>query len=442
MLSTDRSMTRADHRPRRAALRTSGSPAREPAECLDPCAPWDDRLAEVLTSLYESEEGRLWRPATGDRARPSSFAQASQNAGDGQSSPEAVDRRWLEAHLSGLAERLQDILAEANPKPAFAALNGRLETIEQRFGATLGRVAQRADLEGLRSIESRVQELTGQMEQARERLERISSVDDEVRALAGKVEEAGAQRTSGLERLLRDCIAEWREGEQRTAAALQSIEEAVTRLGEAVDAMEASKPALDLTVPALPGMEPVRAAPAMNGSLLHAGGDVASLSTPYHAMLDAADYAPAPLTAELSAASAPSSAGREPPAEDHAGWSGASDGERERLSRAKLTPGALRIMALRAKLRQSNGSGRGGLPYLSAAAMGAQRQGALRRASLSMLLMAGAAILAGSTYFLLQTLVATAPGAGPGVMAPGAAPAGALYNIDPHGRRPQGKGAS
>ena len=250
MLSSDRSELRADHR-RRPAARTYDDALWEVAQPFDPDAPWDDEAAEALMCLCESEEGRLSRPAAGNRVRPS----LRQTVDSEPEAAESVDRTWLEAHLSRMAQRLQDALAQANPEPTLAVLSGRLDTIEQRFGATLGRVAQRTDLDGLRAIEARVLELAAQLEQARDRLDRIGAVDAEVRALARKLDEAGAQRTSGLEKLMRDCIAEWREGEQRTASALQHIEEAVGRLGEAVDAMEASKPAPDLTVPPLTGTE-------------------------------------------------------------------------------------------------------------------------------------------------------------------------------------------
>jgi hypothetical protein len=439
MLSSDRSGSRADHR-RRAAARAYNDAVWEQAQPFDPNAPWDDRSAEALTCLYESEEGRLSRPATGDRARPC----APQGADGVTAEPEpaeAVDRMWLEAHLSRLAERLQDTLAQANPEPSLAALNGRLETIEQRFSATLGRVAQRTDLDGLRSIEARVLELAAQVEQARERLDRIGAVDDQVRALARELEEAGAQRTSGLEKLLRDCIAEWRDGEQRTASALQNIEEAIGRLGEAVDAMEASKPAPDLTVPPLTAAELDRVAGA-TGALSHGETEPTPAPSLYHATLDAADYAPTLFAGETPAASAPALPAARA-SESAMEWSSAAGDESDRPEGANLTAGALRIMALRAKLRQSNGTGRGAMPsYVPEAEMGEPRHGSLKRASLSVLLMAGAAFAAGSTYFLYQTFLIAAP-ASPVMIAPSASPADSQSSLaNPAARRPHGKGAS
>lgn len=399
MLSSDRSEHRADHR-RRPAARVHGDACKDrcwddDAQSFDPNAPWDDESAEVLTCLFESEEGRLWRPAAVDRARPS-----LSPAGNAPEAGEGIDRAWLEAHLSGLAERLHQALAQANPEATLAALSGRLETIEQRFGATLGRVAQRADLDGLGAIESRVLDVAQKLEEARERLERINAVDEEVRALTRKVDEAVAQRASGLEKLVRDCMVEWREGEQRTASALQHIEEAIGRLGEIVEAIEATKPAAELSVPPLTGSE-LRPAPGASDAF-------ASAPALYRSVLEAADYVPKQSFAEQPAFR-PASTGADESERgsllDFSTPSGGEGGPAEARLTPRLTLGALRIMALRAKLRQSNGSSRGNAPSQ------VPLRGEIKRAGLSILLMAGAALVASSTFYLYQIFfVAVATG--------------------------------
>ena len=202
--------------------------------------------------------------------------------------------------------------------------------------------------------------------------------------------------------------------------------------------MEASKPAPDLTVPPLTGAELDL---AMVASSVQPHAEDERASTLYHSLLDAADYAPKALAGEPTAAPpvmAPAPATEasttEWPPEDGAGHGRPS---------ARLTPGALRIMALRAKLRRSNGIGRGGMrAYMSAGALAAPGHGTIKRASLSVLLMASAAFLAGSTYYLYQTFLAAAP-AGPVRLAPGASSIGAPSDLaDPVGRPASGKGAS
>ena len=109
MLSSDRSEFRADHR--RHAARAYDHALWDEAQPFDPNAPWDDQAAEALMCLFESDEGRLSRPAAGNRARPS----LSHSADSEPEPAEGFDRAWLEAHLSRMAERLQDALAQASP---------------------------------------------------------------------------------------------------------------------------------------------------------------------------------------------------------------------------------------------------------------------------------------------------------------------------------------
>jgi hypothetical protein len=289
-------------------------------------------------------------------------------------------------------------------------------------------------------------ELAAQLDRARNRLDQIGAIDDEVRTLARRLDEAGEQRAAALEKLLRDCIAEWREGEQRTANALHNLEEAINRLGDSVDAMEASKPAPDLSVPTLAGSDLERAADAGRAhSRLPVGGEWTPAPHFYHAMLDAADYAPRP------AADAPRALSRDlaETAQDRAmlpaavvEWSVRQ--ELDRPQGAAPNPVGRQIAALRMKLRQSAVSAFDDEhPEVPPAAAEGPAADAFRRTSLSLLLMAGAVILAGSTYFLYQALAGPAPPVRPALIAPGApSAAGGPEMPDPNGRALPTEGAS
>jgi hypothetical protein len=167
---------------------------------------------------------------------------------------------------------------------------------------------------------------------------------------------------------------------------------------------------------------------AGSGPLLRAEDGPVSAPPLYQATLDAADYAPRPFAGEhpdRSELSLPAPEARG--SQDSVDWlpdclpdAGSADG---RPAGAKLTPGALRIMALRAKLRQSNGSGRAGaMPHVAAGALEESRHGGFKRASLSVLLLAGAALVASSTYYIYQTYVTPAP-ASPAMVTPAGSPA-------------------
>jgi hypothetical protein len=410
--------------------------------------PWDAASAEALTRLYESEEGDLSRPPSTARvvhARPRTQATPTLSSkADGETG--AVDRTWLEAHLSRLARRLQDTLGRSDPERSLGVLNDRLDAIEQRFSAALGQVAQRADLDGLRSIEADVMELARQLDRARDRLDRIGAIEDEVRALARRLDETGEQRAAALEKLLRDCIAEWRDGEERTGGALRNLEEAINRLGDSMDAMEASKPAPDLTVPALAATDLERAVEPARPLPPFPVGDWTPPPHFYHAMLDAADYAPSPRADAPPGSEEPEEPAHEPATLSAAAveWS-AQPAPSDFGRPGQATPGDRQIAALRGRLRRSPISpfdGDEDVELPPAAERPATE--ALKRTSLSLLLMAGALALAGGTYFLYQAVFMLPPR--PAVMAPGAPPAVTKPALADPGWRPgqrfQGEGAS
>src|SRR5262245_21233971 len=135
---------------------------------------WDVETAEALTRLYESDEGQLHKPYAGERAH--------------QAGPQASTAAALEQPFSDLAERLQASLARLDPDASFAALNLRLEAMEERFSQALERVAQRADVKGLLAVEANVLELAGHLERTRERLEQIGTLEEQVRGLGQRLE--------------------------------------------------------------------------------------------------------------------------------------------------------------------------------------------------------------------------------------------------------------
>jgi TPR repeat protein len=317
----------------------------EPPQYFDPAEPWDAQSAEALMHLYDSGEGYLHPRPEDERARRLRQSQVATPAAE----PASHDNAWLEARLAEMAERLQTSLTEMNPDKAAAHLNRRLDAIEERFNEALSHVVQRSDLDGLKLIEAHVIELAAHVEHTRGRLDRIDAIDDQMQTLARRLEEGDHQRLDALEKLLQDYVAEWRKGDDRTASALRSLEDVVSRIGESVEAMEAQKPAPDLSLSVLgtPGLvEPAIEA----GSLSQVYTDARRLLEPiaHRSSLDAADYAPKGEPEAKALAFAPSHERSQPAAEQQ-----------------KTTPGddsvpspSLLVSMMRTKLRQALGVGK------------------------------------------------------------------------------------
>jgi localization factor PodJL len=343
MSSSDRTARRGDRPERNSPSPTGEGPAAgdmpvQPPRYLEPAEPWDAQSAEALTQLYESGEGYLHKRPEDECAPPP----RSPRPESPEAAPADHDGAWLEARLKEMAERLQHSLARMNPDKPVEHFNRRLDAIEERFSEALGRVVHRSDLEGLERIEGQVLELTARIEEARSRLDRIDSIDEQVQGLARRIEEADFQRLDALERLLQEYLAEWRRSDEKTGAALQSLEGAVGRIGDSIEALEAQKPASDLSLSVF-GSEAGEAPPGGADPLSQVYADAARVLEPgpsHASSLDAADYVPSTLD---DSSAQPLREASPPPAAPEAAAS----------SDASLSSPSFRALAMRAKLRQT-----------------------------------------------------------------------------------------
>jgi localization factor PodJL len=249
-------------------------------------AEWDAEAAEALTRVYEKAEADLRKPPRAARAGKRSEPEAPIVPPPHEPwQGEEPDRAWLEARLAGIDGLLRRALEGVDPERTLDAVKGRLDQFEVRFDAALQTVARRSDLEGLKLLETQLNELTRQFEETRGQLARLDSIDAGLRdlalgldarrsvpaavdsraietmidaaadraaaRLAGTMPAAAAaaesmdteKRMEALEALLQDYIEERRRGEEVTGGILRTIEEALTRIVDRVDAFDAAKSA-------------------------------------------------------------------------------------------------------------------------------------------------------------------------------------------------------
>ncbi len=242
--------------------------------------PWDRESAAALASVYDAEP----RGFTADPYAASPAAEAPRAFEPAMSLP---DQGWFEKRLSEVSERIEASLAEIRPDQAFFALGQRLDQFERSFAQAFENVATRNDVESVRLIESHMVEIVEHLEQTHNQLTRIDSIEsqlgaiaqrlDEVHALAGMPPQAGpaaepapavdldalaraaaheaamqaAQRfaatpqeppvVEGLDdmrRLMEQSISSSRQSEENTTALLDTLQQAMIRLLDRIDAIE------------------------------------------------------------------------------------------------------------------------------------------------------------------------------------------------------------
>ncbi|MBO0741384.1 MAG: hypothetical protein J2P51_08145, partial [Hyphomicrobiaceae bacterium] len=251
----------------------------------DPCDddpwdddPWDRQSAEELMRVYEAVSAAPVAPSSraGPHPRPCSSREPALPAAP---EPPHRDAAWLEARFAQIAALIQIALANANPAPALASLDRRLDRFERGLEDALAGLAPAAGRGDLKLIDAHLVEFAGQVAAVRQQLNRLDTIDAQLRELAHAIERGAAragqsalnedavaqliasaaeraaskvaqclpaldeQRVDTLEALVRGHIAERRQNEEASAGLLHSIEDTLVRIVDRVEAMEATRPA-------------------------------------------------------------------------------------------------------------------------------------------------------------------------------------------------------
>ena len=241
--------------------------------------PWDAQSAEALTRVCEmaqAENSTSLRHPRQAQARP-------------QAPPSAHERAWLEGRFASIAAQLQQSLTDNNPAKPLAAIDRRLDRLEGRLDTLFGDMSLRFSGEWLELIEAHIKGLAGHFEATSRQLTRLDAVDEQLRQLSRAQEEQlqwsraqppalrddavaalidtaaeraasrlaaalpapmpppeteGGKRIEALEGVMQDYIAERRRGEEATSGMLHTIEEALIRILDRVDAIEAGAASL------------------------------------------------------------------------------------------------------------------------------------------------------------------------------------------------------
>lgn len=161
--------------------------------------PWDKASAEALARLYETGEARL--AAMGDGSVPATsmpvaMAQSTVTVQSPPAGPTAgnamaieIERSWLEQRFSDVAAKLEVSLANLRPDGSVAELNTRFARLEDSIAKTMSDAVTRADLAGLKTIETQVEDLTAQLDTVQTHFSRLDTIELELRALAERITE-------------------------------------------------------------------------------------------------------------------------------------------------------------------------------------------------------------------------------------------------------------
>lgn len=231
--------------------------------------PWDRSSAEALSSHYESGAAGFAAKLPGSRAK----------AGEAQNS---IDQAWLETRFAGIAKGIEQSLADIKPDRGFFALGQRFDQFEQQFSNLVSSVATQSDLGGIRLIENQVNEVVGQLTRTQDQLARLGVIEDQLATISSALADVHQAATASMDTenfasasshasgdtdaiaraadlaarklaalmqsergeqhdlrpLIEQFMSESRQGEENTAALLDTMQQAMIRILDRVDSIE------------------------------------------------------------------------------------------------------------------------------------------------------------------------------------------------------------
>jgi localization factor PodJL len=261
-------------------------------------APWDETSAEALTQICEREGlcspsasetvQRGWA-ASGASPALEPVGHAPHDPGDAmppkskiadlpETARDNIERAWLEAKFADIAAKLEQSIDVLRTGSGVGALEERFERLEAKLGDALSEAATRSDLVGLKAIEAQVEDLANQFADVKSQFARLGEIEAELRTLGEHVSDEriaklmleAAPALPALEDLARSVaaqvvaslpprdegraneakqldevrslvssfISEQRQGEEQTAAMLDTMQQAMIRLLDRMDAVE------------------------------------------------------------------------------------------------------------------------------------------------------------------------------------------------------------
>lgn len=226
--------------------------------------PWDTESANVFIRHFEQMEtpGMLQPRRSGGLFYP-------EPAAPRQLTPiePASDRGWLEGRFNDIANRISDMMAQSGTRE----LGNRFDHLEHRIDVAMTTVTSQAETgaDTLRQIESHIVEIDEHVDYIRKELSRLDVVEAHIRSLMEKQSahqrvamqpqqlDPDATGISQLTDLLQRLVAERKHTEEHTISMLDTLQLAMIRVLDRMDAIEAVAPPmqeaedrLDLDIPA------------------------------------------------------------------------------------------------------------------------------------------------------------------------------------------------
>ena len=162
--------------------------------------PWDRDSAEALANLYDPvnqsfKPGAANSTPEAEAPRPYEVAAAAATA---PVQPGTADHAWFETRFSEIASHIDQALADVRPDQSYFAIGQRLDQLERHFGQAFENVATRGDVESVRLIEAHMSELVDHLENTSSQLARLDALENQIGKIAEKLEDVHRVALEGV----------------------------------------------------------------------------------------------------------------------------------------------------------------------------------------------------------------------------------------------------
>ena len=264
----------------------------------DETDPWDRAAADALAGLYDDRQEASFTPNIQPAAHLQSQANVSSAGAHGAGS--GVDQAWLDNKFAEIAIGIEQSLAAMRPDSGISQISERLDQFERQFAKLFEGVATHDDLAAVHLIESHVAEVVNHLVQTQDQLERLNIIEAQLASIShtladvqgapveggssaapqsrvldyDAIARAAAEQTARrmadfrtedrhsaadeLRPLIERLLSQNRQGEEQTAALLDTMQQVMIRLLDRVDSIEN-------------GQRAAATAPVADSSTYHAG---------------------------------------------------------------------------------------------------------------------------------------------------------------------------
>ncbi|MGF1649029.1 MAG: hypothetical protein ACFCUN_01100 [Hyphomicrobiaceae bacterium] len=160
-------------------------PAPQPVEEIP--GTWDSDAAEALTRIYEHHASDLAPqgvPVDDDTIVAEAARMLASTANPIKAQLADNDRSWLDSRFADIAAEVASRLTPAVSEVSLDEISMRLADVEARMQSAFTDMVTRDDLSALPAIEQYLAEITNQFEASRQELDRVATIEQEVISLA------------------------------------------------------------------------------------------------------------------------------------------------------------------------------------------------------------------------------------------------------------------